>query len=103
MSIDDGEGSVVHRRLPCSMRAARVMEEASRDEALMARLQAGDAAAAAELYERHHAAVYRFARHMGASRAVAEDVTQDTFMTIIRRPSRFDTARGLFKAFLFGV
>ena len=42
------------------------------------------------LYRRRHPAIYRFALHMSGNAAVAEDVTQEVFMTLIRDAKRFD-------------
>ena len=40
---------------------------------------------------------------MSGNAAVAEDVTQEVFMTLIRDVSRYDPARGSVAGFLFGV
>ena len=73
------------------------------DANLVARLRHGDAGAARELYERHGAALLRFAMAMSNCRQTAEDVVHDTFVELLRHPSRFDPARGPVLAFLFGV
>lgn len=72
------------------------------DEALLRRLQAGDEAAFATLYERLHGGVYRFALRMSGSPSVAEDVTQEVFLALIGE-DRFDAARGSLAAFLYGI
>jgi len=64
---------------------------------------AGDEAAFTLLYRRKHPAIYRFALHMSGNAALAEDVTQEVFMTLIRDAKRFDPARGTLGGFLFGV
>jgi RNA polymerase sigma-70 factor (ECF subfamily) len=64
---------------------------------------AGDEAAFTLLYRRKHPAIYRFALHMSGNAAIAEDVTQEVFMTLIRDAKRFDPARGTLGGFLFGV
>jgi RNA polymerase sigma-70 factor (ECF subfamily) len=64
---------------------------------------AGDENAFTLLYRRRHPAIFRFALHMCGNAAVAEDVTQEVFMTLIRDAKRFDPARGTLSAFLFGV
>jgi RNA polymerase sigma-70 factor (ECF subfamily) len=63
----------------------------------------GDEAAFTLLYRRKHPAIYRFALHMSGNAAIAEDVTQEVFMTLIRDAKRFDPARGTLGGFLFGV
>jgi RNA polymerase sigma-70 factor, ECF subfamily len=73
------------------------------DALLLRRVAGGDEKAFAEVYRQKHPAIYRFALHMTGNSAVAEDVTQEVFMTLIRDPKRFDPARGTLGGFLFGV
>jgi RNA polymerase sigma-70 factor, ECF subfamily len=70
---------------------------------LLRRMAAGDEAAFTVLYRRKHPAIYRFALHMSGNAALAEDVTQEVFMTLIRDAKRFDPARGTLGGFLFGI
>ncbi len=73
------------------------------DALLLRRIAAGDEDAFAEVYRQRHPAIYRFALHMTGNASVAEDVTQEVFMALIRDPKRFDPARGTLGGFLFGV
>jgi RNA polymerase sigma-70 factor, ECF subfamily len=73
------------------------------DDRLLQRMLAGDEDAFADLYRRKHPAIYRFALHMSGNPALAEDVTQEVFMALIREPGRFDPTRGSLGAFLFGI
>jgi RNA polymerase sigma-70 factor (ECF subfamily) len=73
------------------------------DAQLVARLRHGDVGAARELYERHGAALLRFGMAMSNCRQTAEDIVHDTFVELLRHPSRFDPARGPVLAFLFGI
>jgi len=73
------------------------------DVGLLRRIVAGDEAAFTILYRRKHPAIYRFALHMSGNASIAEDVTQEVFMTLIRDAKRFDPARGTVSSFLFGV
>lgn len=73
------------------------------DDRLLRRMLAGDEDAFADLYQRRHPAIYRFALHMCGNPAMAEDVTQEVFMALIREPGRFDPTRGSLSAFLFGI
>lgn len=73
------------------------------DEGLLARMMAGDEEAFTLLYRRRHPAIYRFALHLSGNPAVAEDVTQEVFMALIRDAARFDPARGTLGGFLFGI
>ena len=73
------------------------------DDGLLHRVMAGDEDAFSVLYKRRHPSIYRFALHMSGNASVAEDVTQEVFMTLIRDPHRFDPLRGTLAGFLFGV
>jgi RNA polymerase sigma-70 factor, ECF subfamily len=73
------------------------------DEGLLRRMIAGDEDAFTLLYRRRHPAIYRFALHMTGNPSVAEDVTQEVFVTLIRDTKRFDPARGSLGGFLFGI
>lgn len=73
------------------------------DDGLFRRILAGDEEAFTLLYRRKHPAIYRFVLHMTGNPSVAEDVTQEAFMTLIRDTKRFDPARGTLGGFLFGV
>lgn len=77
--------------------------QAVTDEQLLRRMKEGDEAAFATLYERYQGLVYRFALHMRGNAAVAEEVTQETFLKLIREPERFEPARGTLGAYLFGI
>ena len=73
------------------------------DALLLRRIAGGDEDAFAEMYRQKHPPIYRFALHMTGNASVAEDVTQEVFMALIRDPRRFDPARGTLGGFLFGV
>jgi RNA polymerase sigma factor (sigma-70 family) len=73
------------------------------DGDLIRLMAAGSEDAFGVLYERWSPSVYRFAMHMSGDRHIAEEVTQDTFMTLIRRPSMFDEARGTLVGWLLGI
>jgi RNA polymerase sigma-70 factor (ECF subfamily) len=64
---------------------------------------AGDEEALAALYRRRQGGIYRFALQMCGFQALAEDVTQEVFMVLIRNGETFDPARGSLNAFLVGV
>lgn len=84
--------------------AADCMAEASTDDQqLLRQLCRGNQAAFATVYERHQGQIYRFVLHMTGSRANAEEVTQEVFMLLIRKPKAYDPAKGSLAAYLFGV
>jgi RNA polymerase sigma-70 factor, ECF subfamily len=63
----------------------------------------GDEEALAALYRRRQGSIYRFALQMCGSQALAEDITQEVFMVLIRGQHSFDHTRGSLNSFLFGV
>lgn len=73
------------------------------DDDLLRRLQAGDEAAFTAFYRRWQGPIYRFALRMSGRTSVAEDVTQETFMTLLRGGEGFDTSRGSLTGYLFGI
>jgi RNA polymerase sigma-70 factor, ECF subfamily len=77
--------------------------DALHDEDLLRLALAGDEAAFAALYRRRQPSVYRFSLQMSGVPALAEDVTQEVFLTLVRDGQRFDPARGRLLAFLFGI
>jgi RNA polymerase sigma-70 factor (ECF subfamily) len=64
---------------------------------------AGEGEALTALYRRRQGGIYRFAVQMCGSQALAEDVTQEVFMVLIRDGQTFDPTRGSLNAFLMGV
>jgi RNA polymerase sigma-70 factor (ECF subfamily) len=73
------------------------------DDDLLRRSAAGDEGAFVALYRRRQAGVYRFALHMCGNPTLAEEVTQEVFLCVIREGARFDSSRGSATAYLFGV
>lgn len=63
----------------------------------------GDEAAFTALYRRHQSAVFRFALHMSGQKEVAEEITQEVFLSLIRHPRRYRSGRGPLEAFLIGI
>jgi RNA polymerase sigma-70 factor, ECF subfamily len=73
------------------------------DNELLRSMLAGDEEALALLYRRRQGAVYRFALQMSGSKTVAEDVTQEVFLFLMRDGHVFDPEKGSVSAFLLGV
>lgn len=73
------------------------------DDELIRRTADGDAEAFAALYRRRRPDIYRFSLHMTANPAVAEDVVQDVFLTVMRDADRFDAGRATVVAWLCGI
>jgi RNA polymerase sigma-70 factor (ECF subfamily) len=75
----------------------------STDADLLSRACRGDEDAFADIYQRHRDAVFRFSYRMLGSLPVAEDVTQDCFLVLLRNPDRFDPTRAALRTFLLAV
>jgi len=74
----------------------------SADEELLRLMLAGDRAAFAQLYQRWQSNVYRFALRMTGASALAEDITQDVFLTLMRDGGQYE-ARGKFASYIFTI
>jgi RNA polymerase sigma-70 factor, ECF subfamily len=66
----------------------------SADLALVMGLKSGDQGAMAELYDRYSSVVYAVALRVLGDTGTAEDVLQEVFLQLWRRPGAFDAARG---------
>jgi RNA polymerase sigma-70 factor (ECF subfamily) len=72
------------------------------DAELVERLRAGDESAFVELLMRYQSRLLRLAQATVGSRAVAEEVTQDTWLAVMRGIERFE-GRASFKSWLFKI
>lgn len=79
------------------------MQTTPSDDELLQLMRAGDESAFITIYRRRQGGIYRFALRMSGSEAIAEDVTQDVFMTLMRENGHFDSSRGSFTAYLYGI
>lgn len=73
------------------------------DADLLRRYRAGDAAAFTQLYERHRLGLFRFLMGLCGDQAVAEEVFQETWMSLIRSESLQREAAVLFKTWLYQI
>src|SRR5262245_11921144 len=73
------------------------------DAELLNRVVGGDVEAFATLFRRRQGEVYRFALHMTASPAAADDVTQETFLAVMRDAARYEPQRASVAAWLCGI
>ena len=64
------------------------------DPDLLRQMMDGDEDAFTQLYRRRQASVYRFALQMSGSQTLAEDVTQEVFIVLMRDAGRYDPDRG---------
>jgi RNA polymerase sigma-70 factor (ECF subfamily) len=72
------------------------------DSELIERLRAGDEQAFVELVNRYHASMVRVASSFVPSRAVAEEVVQDTWLGVLRGIDRFE-GRSSLKTWIFRI
>lgn len=70
------------------------------DAALMAGLRSRDQDSMARLYDRHAPVVYAVALRVLGDTGTAEEVLQDVFMQLWRKPDSFDASRGVLGAWL---
>ena len=73
------------------------------DDELMGRLGGRDLGAFEALYDRYGDLVYSVALRVVGDTYVAEDVAQDVFLRVWRRPDQFDLNRGKFVTWLLSV
>jgi RNA polymerase sigma-70 factor (ECF subfamily) len=73
------------------------------DEDVMQYVRGGDARAFEVIYERHSAAAFSLAYRMMGTRAGAEDVTQDAFLSLWRSGARYDRSRGSVRTWVLGI
>lgn len=71
-------------------------------ESISTRTRNGEAALE-ETYRRHGDAVFGLALRVLHDRSLAEDVAQDVFLSLWRKPGRFDPDRGTLRTFLLTV
>lgn len=72
------------------------------DEELVTQLQTGDEAAFAVLVRAHHASLVRLATTIVGSRAVADEVVQDTWLAVVKGVDRFE-GRSSLRTWLFRI
>ncbi|NOU26346.1 MAG: RNA polymerase sigma factor [Polyangiaceae bacterium] len=74
----------------------------SRDTAALVRIAAGDVGALGEVYDRHAAALLRFASR-AAGPGDAEDLVQGTFMVALRVAGTYDGRAESARSWLYGI
>jgi len=63
----------------------------------------GDQAAFLELYDRYRQPIFRFAYRLLGAVEIAEDVTHDCFLSLIRKPENFRPERASLKTYLYAA
>jgi len=74
--------------------------ETADDSTLMVAVGRWQEDALAEVYRRHGASVHNLARRVIGSAELADEVTQEVFVDLWRRPEQFDATRGSLRAML---
>jgi RNA polymerase sigma-70 factor (ECF subfamily) len=73
------------------------------DELLLQKAGEGDQAAFLDLYDRYREPIFRFAYRLLGSVEIAEDVTHDCFLSLIRKPGNFRPERASLKTYLYAA
>jgi len=73
------------------------------DELLLERAGAGESAAFLQIYVRHRDPVFRFAYRLSGSVEVAEDITHDCFLGILKQPASFRPGRATLRTYLLSA
>jgi RNA polymerase sigma-70 factor (ECF subfamily) len=79
------------------------VNQAVQDEALIARLAAGDTAALSLLYDRYAGAVFSLVARIVGDRQVAEDLLQEVFVRVWQRAGTYQGARGKPLTWVLGI
>ena len=66
-------------------------------------MMAGEEQGFVALYRKYQGPVYRFALQICGIRHIAEEVTQETFLSLIRTPRNYNSDRGPLLLYLFGI
>jgi RNA polymerase sigma-70 factor, ECF subfamily len=79
------------------------MSDRSADGELLNRACRGDESAFLCIYEQHRGRIFRFAYRMLGSTTAAEDITHECFLSLLRKPQRFDPGRASLRTYLYGA
>ncbi len=79
------------------------MNDGGAEAELLLKAARGDELAFLLLYERHRTPVFRFACRMLGSSPLAEDVTQECFLSVLRRPEAFRAERASLRTYLCAI
>jgi RNA polymerase sigma-70 factor, ECF subfamily len=80
-----------------------MLTESAQDVDLLRHTAQGDAEAFGVLFQRRRGDVYRYALHMTGSPSIAEDVTQEVFLAVMRDAGRYEASRATVTAWLCGI
>jgi RNA polymerase sigma-70 factor (ECF subfamily) len=103
MLREDGKVSSSDRRLGDESTTTMMELSAASDATLVVAIGRWNDSALAEVYRRHGGTVHALAQRILGPGGRADDVTQDVFVELWRRPERYDPSRGSLRAFLVTV
>jgi RNA polymerase sigma factor (sigma-70 family) len=78
-------------------------DDSAASEALLRRIRAGDPRALDELYDRYSGPAFGLARRILGDDGLAEDVLQEVFLAVWRRPAAFDAGRATVSSWLMAM
>lgn len=73
------------------------------DQQLLWLISRGDESAFLAFYRRHQGPLFRFSQQMSGQPEIAEEVTQDVFLVVMKSGSKYDSSRGSVAAYLYGI
>jgi RNA polymerase sigma-70 factor (ECF subfamily) len=79
------------------------MHDGAAEADLLLKAARGEEAAFLLLYERHRTPVFRFACRMLGNATAAEDVTQECFLSVLRRPDAYRAERASLRTYLCAI
>jgi RNA polymerase sigma-70 factor (ECF subfamily) len=92
--------------MPFILRTSTVVSSPLRDladEDLMQLVRKGEPGAFDAIYERHSTAAFSLAYRMTGTRIAAEDVVQESFLSLWRSNARYDRTRGSVRTWVLGI
>ena len=91
------------RRPPLNRRQHKAELCSLADEDLMERVRTGDASAFEIIVDRHSNVAFSLAYRMCGRRGMAEDIVQESFLSLWRSGARYDRTRGSVRSWVLGV
>ncbi len=81
----------------------QVVSTEDADDALVERMRGGDMIAAEDLVRRYRSPLIRYLRRLGGSEHLAEELHQQTWLSVLEHLPRFDSSAAGFKPWLFRI
>src|SRR6202789_3018601 len=91
------------RRPPLNRRQQQAELRSLADEDLMEHVRTGDASAFEIIFDRHADVAFSLAYRMCGRRGMAEDIVQESFLSLWRSGARYDRTRGSVRSWVLGV